>query len=77
MNLMDDADLAGDNTDRFEADAVAFYSGQAKSRALIPAGFCHYCGERVVHGMLFCDITDNDCAKDWEHEQQRRKANGQ
>lgn len=72
--MSDDADRAGDNTDKFEAAAIAFHSQVRKT--LIPVGRCHYCNEIVVHGMLFCDTEENECAKDWEHEQARKKANG-
>ena len=73
---MDDADRAGDNIDRFEADAIAYCTEESKHRALKPVGFCHYCNEVVVHGMLFCEVDDNECAKDWAYEQARKKANG-
>ena len=74
--MADDADLAGDNTDKFEKKAVDFISTESKHRSLIPAGFCHYCGESVAHGLIFCDTRENDCAKDWEHDRLRRKATG-
>jgi len=73
---MDDADRAGELIESREAAGVAYYTDESKRRALIPAGFCHYCGESVDPGFIFCPITDNACAKDYEHEQARRKANG-
>lgn len=77
--MADDADRAGENTDKFEADAVAFVQTASKFRALIPVGFCHYCGESVDPGFLFCPKLDDKtgCSVDYEFEQARRKAQGQ
>lgn len=33
-------------------------------------------GEAVLPWRLFCDSSENDCAKDLEFERARRKANG-
>lgn len=74
--MSDDADLAGELTEARDAAGVAYYTAESKRRALLPAGFCHYCGESVGAGLIFCPIADNACAQDYEYEQARRKANG-
>lgn len=75
--MADEADRAGELTDAREANAIANCTAETKRRALIPAGFCHYCGENVGPGFIFCSVEDNGCAKDYEYEQARRKVNGQ
>lgn len=68
--MADDADRADERIANVVSDALA--EARRKPR-LIAAGFCHYCGEQVQAGHLFCD---KECAGDWEYEQERRKANG-
>lgn len=71
---MDDADRAGDNTDKFESDAIRFIASASKQRALLPVGVCHYCGEPLANpNYIFCD---SECSADWHHVEARRKANG-
>ena len=68
--MADDADRAAPNIENMIADGIAECR---RAPSLIPVGFCHYCGEGVLPGRLFCDA---DCARDFEYEQARRKANG-
>lgn len=87
--MSDDADRAGDNTDKFEADAIHAVQAAAKRRSLIPIiqemdgvrfGVCHYCESPIKPGHLFCQIDteepDKSCAFEWEREQEARKRNG-
>lgn len=67
---MDDADRAEERIENTIADGIAECR---RAPSLIAVGFCHYCGDPVAPGRLFCDIY---CARDWEYEQARRKANG-
>lgn len=74
MKMADDADIAGDRTEKFEADAVAHHSKMAKYRELMPVMRCHYCNAGLANAShLFCD---NLCAADWQYEQEARKRNG-
>jgi RNA polymerase-binding transcription factor DksA len=84
--MADDADRAGDNTDKFEADAIKAISDAAQRRTLIPIiqeldktryGVCHYCESAIKPGHLFCPTDeaepDKSCAFEWEHERARKK----
>jgi len=71
--MADIADRADTQIENTVADALR---EARRAPSLIAAGFCHYCGEAVANGMLFCDTQENECAKDWHHEQARKKANG-
>lgn len=71
--MADDADRAQERIENTVAHAL---HNARIAPSLIPAGFCHYCGESVGHGMIFCNTRENDCARDWDHEQARKKANG-
>lgn len=69
--MADDADIAGERTEKFDADAVAHYSKLAKHRELMPVYKCHYCGDDLTGAnQLFCD---NLCASDWQAEQDAKK----
>lgn len=72
--MADDADRAESRIENAVADGLA--EVRRRPPELIAVGFCHYCGEAVLPGRLFCDSSENDCAKDWEFERARRKANG-
>lgn len=68
--MSDDADRADPRIEDTIADGIAEVR---RSTSLIAVGFCHYCGEGILSGRLFCDV---DCRDDYQHEQARRKANG-
>lgn len=53
--------------------AASEASVRGRPPELIAVGFCHYCGETVRPGHLFCDP---DCRDDWQREQDRKKRNG-
>jgi len=65
---MDDADLASEHLERFEAAALA-----KRRPVLIPAGRCHYCSEEIGPGALFCGVG---CHQDYEHERVTREKQG-
>lgn len=65
---MDDADLATEYLERFEAAALT-----QRKRILQPAGACHYCGEALTGTTLFCNVA---CAQDYEHERVTREKQG-
>lgn len=72
MDLADDAQ---------KAEALILAEAHYKSRhpELSAVGFCHYCGEAVKPGLLFClqDPRDNGgCRDDYERLQAARKRNG-
>ncbi|HEY6020105.1 MAG TPA: hypothetical protein VIY48_09445 [Candidatus Paceibacterota bacterium] len=73
--MADDADRAGDNTDKFEEDAIKAISKASERRDLIPVGICYNsrCLSEVPQHHIFCDST---CSVEWHHEQARKKANG-
>lgn len=70
---MDDADRAGDNTDKFEEDAIKAISKASERRELIPAGVCYNCLSSVPQHHLFCDSA---CSIEWNQDRLRKKANG-
>lgn len=70
---MDDADRAGDETDKFEADAIKAISKASTRRDLIPVGHCYDCHEPVPAHHLFCDSV---CSMAWHQRQVRKEANG-
>lgn len=68
---MDEADIAGERIDKYEADAISHYGKLAKCRELMPVYKCHYCGDDLSGAsQLFCD---NLCAADWQAEQDAKK----
>lgn len=65
---MDDADLAQEHLERFEKATLA------RRKPVLPAvGACHYCGEALSPGLLFCD---KDCAASYEEERQIKERQG-
>lgn len=71
--MADDADIAGDNTDKFEADAIKSISKASSRRDLLPVGHCYDCHEPVPQHHLFCDWI---CSMAWHKRIQRMKENG-
>jgi hypothetical protein len=69
---MDDADIAGDETDKYEADAIAAISKASTRRDLIPVGHCYDCHEPVPQHHLFCNGL---CSMYWHKRQARIEAN--
>lgn len=67
---MDISDKATEREEQFLADALA----RRKPAGPEPCGQCHYCGEALEGRARFC--PDNDCAKDFEYETERRRVNG-
>jgi hypothetical protein len=68
--MADDADLAAP----FIENTVAAGIAQAQAyKSLVACGRCHYCSSAVGPGQVFCD---RDCGDDWQHEQDRRRAQG-
>ena len=70
---MDDADRAGDNTDKFEEDAIKAISKASTRRELIPVGICYDCLSEVPQHHIFCDGI---CSASWHRDKAIRKANG-
>ena len=66
--MMDDADLAQEHLERFEKSALT-----RRKPVLLPAGACHYCGEALNPGILFCD---KDCATSFEEERATKERQG-
>lgn len=69
--MADIADHASEYQERMQSAALA--RRHDTSDRPTPNGECHACGEDVEGERIFCDSA---CARDWNHEQQRRKANG-
>ena len=87
--MADDADHAGDNTEKFEADAIKAVQAAAQRRTLIPIiqemdgtrfGICHCCESPIKPGHLFCHTDeaepDKSCSCEWDKLQAARKRNG-
>lgn len=58
-----------------EIAAIHEYALAKASRGshLVSTGFCHYCGEGVTAGRLYCD---GDCQSDHEREQELKRRAG-
>jgi hypothetical protein len=69
---MDDIDRAQAREAQIRDDAIAEFRRRAYT-SLKPVGACHYCGETLQDGALFCDVH---CRGDWEHEQRLRRIAG-
>lgn len=70
MTLDDQAAAA---EERFREAALNAQRINAAKKALRPCGACHYCGESVRTGMLFCG---RECRDDFEREQMLRERHG-
>lgn len=70
---MDTIDRAQSAAETLLADALAAQSRRAARMQLTPCGACHYCGEDVPSGRLFCD---SECGWAWEEEQAQRRRMG-
>jgi len=71
--MSDDADMADGKIEAAISDAIAHARHTLEKVKLTPCSACHYCGEWVRAGVLFCS---QDCQHDHEHEQARKKALG-
>lgn len=56
-----------------EAERAACVAVQRAKRGMKACGACHYCGEDVATGVLFCDAG---CRDDYEVEQRMRTIRG-
>lgn len=72
LENMDDADLAGEHLDRYEADAIKTISKASTRRDLIPVGHCYDCHDPVPPHHLFCDEI---CSIAWHKHKARIEAN--
>lgn len=72
--MADDADRAESRIENMVADGLAEI--RRRKPDLLAVGFCHWCGEAVMPGHLFCDSGYNDCAQDWQHEQDMKRIAG-
>jgi hypothetical protein len=66
--MADDADLAQDHLERFEASVLA-----KRRPVLVACQACHWCGETIGPGALFCGVA---CHQDYEHERVTREKQG-
>lgn len=65
--MADIADLAENQIEQHLKDSMR--RTKAVQR-LIPAGYCHYCGE-AIHNGLFCPPVDDDgdgCSRDYDRQ---------
>ncbi len=73
---MDEADYAEKLEEQFRQAAI---SKVRTERQLMPIGICHYCGDPVRPGELFCTLggsIDDSCVKDYERAAAAAKRNG-
>ncbi len=69
------SDIYDRATDREEKDRELAL--KYRKPTVIPCGACHYCGEPLPAGMLFCPpIIEGSCRDDWEREQAAKIRNG-
>lgn len=73
---MDDADRSDTRIQAAIDDGIENARIAMSKTKLLPCGSCHWCGESVSGSQLFCDDIENGCAKDWQHDHDRRKASG-
>lgn len=71
--MADDADRAEDRIEATIADGISHARRMLVKSRLAPCNACHYCGEWLKDGQLFCDTL---CAADYQYEQERKKAQG-
>lgn len=67
-------DMASDAEERFRDAALNAQRINAAKKSLLPCGACHYCGEPVRAGLLFCSP---ECRDDFDFETQQRARNGE
>ena len=70
---MDDADRAEDKIEAAIESGIEHARYMIEKTRLTACGACHYCGEGLRDGLLFCD---SDCSTDYRYEQDRKKAQG-
>ena len=66
--MSDDADRAEQHIENMISDGLAKVRRRMESRELDPCGACHFCGEDVNSGRLFCS---RECSDDWEKAKRR------
>jgi len=70
---MDEADQADNRIESAIEAGIEHARYMLHKVQLSPCGNCHYCGEGVRGGMLFCD---DDCLADYRYEQKQKKIAG-
>ena len=70
---MDDLDRAEEKIEAAIEDGIAHARHMLEKVRMAPCFACHFCGEYVKAGVLFCS---KECQADHEHEQARKKALG-
>lgn len=71
------ADIADITTERAEAEAPYLLAATRRPVPPAPNGQCLYCDAELpkeTENRRFCDT---DCARDWQHLQDRMRANGE
>lgn len=91
IDMADDADRAGPSIEAVVAAGRARAKHALDNPRLRPivqviegtrhrVGICHYCESEITPGHLFCPTDpvepEQSCAVVWEHERQRKEANG-
>jgi hypothetical protein len=66
--MADEADRAQDQEAANLAQAL-----KRRRKTLQATGACHYCGEHVAKGFIFCDV---ECGREYEREQAIRARQG-
>ena len=69
---MDDADRAEERIEQAMEDALAEVR-RSQQKGIRCKGACHFCGEILPYGFLFCDV---DCRDAYDYEQKIRRAQG-
>jgi predicted nucleic acid-binding Zn ribbon protein len=70
--MSDDADRAEERIEAAISDAIAHVRHKMKQASISPCNACHFCGEWVKAGVLFCDTF---CREDYEAQEAARKRN--
>lgn len=60
--------------EREQLEALLVHRPDPNAKDAEETGECLYCGEPLPAGRRWCNA---ECRSEWEHEQQRRKQNGQ
>lgn len=67
--MSDEIDRANDLADAYTSDAIAHSRRALQSRALVPCGACHWCGDGLDNAQkVFCDSA---CANEYAAQQKR------